>query len=235
MNNTTLRLKIVQRLNKLASNDYDNIDCWQVVEAFNKALIEWSRRQIRGSNPYMDGSEKSVIRVDDLQKLLKPEDMPMVPNELFVESLNPIPTDYLKFKRISCYAKSKCCSDKRLMVVYLVEEDNRDILLRDEHKKPSFEWGETFATLINNKIRVYTNSEFEIDKIELTYYRKPRRIQIAGCQDPYTGVVSAADVECEFDDDIIEILIDEAVSILAGDIESFNQYQRGTQSAERNN
>ena len=36
-------------------------------------------------------------------------------------------------------------------------------------------------------------------------------------------------------DDIVEILIDEAVSVLAGDIENINQYQRGTQSAERSN
>lgn len=235
MNNTTLQLKIDQRLNKLASNDYDNIECWQIVEAFNKAQIEWARRQIRGANQFMDGSEKSMIRVDDLQRLLVPQDMPTVNGDLYVETLNILPADYFKFKRISCYASSKCCSEKRLMIVYLAEEDNRDILLRDEHKKPSFEWGETFATMINNKVRVYTNSEFEVDQISLTYYRKPVNIQIAGCEDPYTGIVSTTDIECEFNDDVVEILIDEAASILAGDIESSNQFQRGSQSGERNN
>ena len=35
MNNTTLQIKFKQRLNKLASNDYDNLECWQIVEAFN--------------------------------------------------------------------------------------------------------------------------------------------------------------------------------------------------------
>ena len=39
----------------------------------------------------------------------------------------------------------------------------------------------------------------------------------------------------EFKDDIVELIIDEAVSILAGDIESGNQYSRGQQEAERNN
>ncbi len=50
MTNAALQLKIKQRLNKLASNDYDNIECWQIVEAFNKAQVEWVRRQLHGNN-----------------------------------------------------------------------------------------------------------------------------------------------------------------------------------------
>ena len=33
---STILLKVQERLNKLASNDYDNIQNWQIVEAFNK-------------------------------------------------------------------------------------------------------------------------------------------------------------------------------------------------------
>ena len=69
----------------------------------------------------------------------------------------------------------------------------------------------------------------------LTYYRQPQKIQVEGCVDPYTGVQSTTNVECEFKDDIIEVIIDEAVSILAGDIESGNQFSRGSETAERNN
>ena len=36
MNNATIQLKIKQRLNKLDSSDYDNIEAWQLIEAFNK-------------------------------------------------------------------------------------------------------------------------------------------------------------------------------------------------------
>jgi hypothetical protein len=43
-----------------------------------------------------------------------------------------------------------------------------------------------------------------------------------------------ANVECELKDDICEIIVDEAASILAGDIESMNQYQREIQNAQRN-
>lgn len=235
MNNTTLDLKIQQRLNKLASNDYDNITCWQKVEAFNKAQIEWSRRQLRGSNVFQDGDEQSKRRVDDLQKLLIQVDLPITKKDLFYESVDILPKNYLEFKRIDVNATNECCTGKRPMVVYLAEEGNRAQLLRDEHKKPSFDWAETFLTLISHKIRIYTNNDFELEKAKLTYYRLPVYIQFKDCVDPYTLLDSTIDVECEFKDDIVELLIDETVAILAGDIEAGNQFSRGTDSAERNN
>jgi hypothetical protein len=154
-------------------------------------------------------------------------------NEQVSYSLN-VPENYLQWKRVDAYAKNDCCPDRR-MVIYLAEEGNLSQLLRDDAKKPSFEWAETFATLKNNKVFIYTNQEFEISNASLTYYRQPKKIQIQGCVDPYTSTQSLLNVECEFKDDIIELIIDEAVSILAGDIESGNQFSRGTETAERNN
>jgi hypothetical protein len=121
------------------------------------------------------------------------------------------------------------------MMVYLAEEGNLRELLRDKAKQPNFEWGETFATLKGGYVNIYTNDEFIIDEADLIYYRQPIKIQITGCVDPYTNIQSGAEVQCEFKDDIIELIIDEAASILAGDIESGNQFSRGTEGAERNN
>ena len=70
MNNNTLQIKLKQRLNKLDSQDYDNIECWQFVEAFNKAQLEWCRRNLHGNNLYKEGDELSKRRIDDLQPLL---------------------------------------------------------------------------------------------------------------------------------------------------------------------
>ena len=87
----------------------------------------------------------------------------------------------------------------------------------------------------NNNTAMNFNDEFDIEEEELIYYRQPIKIQIKGCIDPYTNLASTTNVECEFKDDIIELLIDEAVSILAGDIESNNQFARGSANAEKNN
>ena len=232
MLNSAIEIKVKQRLNKLDSQDYDNLQCWQIVEVFNKAQVEWVRRQLHGINLVKEGDEQSTRRKDDLQVLLSPLTLNPLKRESYFQC--NIPTDYLQWKRIDTFAKKDCC-DKRRMAVYLAEEGNLTQLLRDKSKQPSFEWGETFATLINNTIHIYTNDEFDVESASLVYYRQPRKVQFLNCSDPYTGVASTIDIECELKDDIIELIIDEAVSLLAGDIESGNQFSRGTQGAERNN
>jgi hypothetical protein len=232
MLNSTIEIKVKQRLNKLDSQDYDNIECWQIVEAFNKAQVEWARRQLHGINIVKEGDEGSTRRKDDLQVLLNTEAL-SVNNKEYYYFAN-LPGDYLQWKRVDVYAKKDCC-DKRRMTVYLAQEGDLNQLLRDKAKQPNFEWAETFATLIGNTTHIYTNGEFEVESANLIYYRQPIQIQIQGCVDPYTSVESTQNVECEFKDDIIEVIIDETVSILAGDIESGNQFSRGTETAERNN
>lgn len=234
MNNTTLQLKIKQRLNKLDSQDFDNIQCWQMVEAFNKGQVEWVRRQIQGLNITKTGDEQSTMRVDDLQRLLIEERLDMSSRDTYYES-GILPSNYMYYKKVNIHAHKDCCETRRDMTVtYLAEEENIALLLSDALKRPSFEWGETFCTFVGNHLRVYTNNEFEVATAILMYYRFPALVQIAGCSDPYSLQVSTTDVECEFKDDIAEILVDTAVQILAGDMESITQYQIAQSSTQSN-
>jgi hypothetical protein len=232
MLNSVLTIKLKQRLNKLDSQDYDNIECWQVVESFNKAQVEWARRQLHGINVVKEGDEESTRRKDDLQVLLDTQGLSLLDQQVYYSGA--LPDDYLQWKRVDVSAKNDCC-DKKRMVVYFAAEGDVNVLLRDKMKQPNFEWGETFATLSSNNVNIYTNNSFEISNASLVYYRQPRKIQIDGCIDPYTGIQSVGNIQSEFKDDIIELIIDEAASILAGDIESGNQFSRGTEGAERNN
>jgi hypothetical protein len=234
MNNTTLQIKFRQRLNKLASNDYDNIECWQIVESFNKAQIEWCRRQLHGSNPTRTSDEQTKRRIDDLQILLTTQPITgSIQSEYFLGT--NFPNNYMEYKRVDTDATTECCKkDPRSMTVYLAEEANVDLIMRDPLKRPDFEWGETFCTLANNTIRIYKR-EFDVVNPRITFYRKPRNIEIEGCSDPYTNNISAVEIESEFKDDIVEVIIDEACAIIAGDINDANNYIRGPQQAEKNN
>lgn len=234
MLNSAILIKVKQRLNKLASNDYDNIETWQIIEAFDKGQVDWCRRNLHGLNIVKEGDEQSTRRIDDLQILLTQFTLNMNNKQTYYESVN-FPPDYLQWKRISAGATSDCCPDPKPMVIYLAEAANVDTLLRDKNKQPSFEWGETFCVMSNNSVKIYTNGLFKPVNVVFYYYRQPRKIQIAGVQDPYTGIIPAVDVIPEFKDDLVELFIDEAVKILAGDIESMNQYQRMSQSTENNN
>lgn len=233
MTNATIQIKVQQRINKLASNDFDNIMPWQIIEAFNKAQSGWCRRNLMGTNLSKIGDEGSKRRIDDLQILLTEKKLPMVKKDLYYISPK-LPAEYFEWKSISTSGSSPCCPKRRFMV-YLAEEANIDQLLRDHNKRPSFEWAETFCTIANNKIKIFTNNEFEVEDTFVTYYRQPRRIEMLGISDPYTGLVSTVEVECEFKDDLVELFIDECVKILAGDIEDINSSQIADNSVETNN
>ena len=234
MLNSTILLKVKQRLNKLASDDYDNLQDWQVIEVFNKGQVDWCRRNLHGLNIVKEGDEQSTRRIDDLQPLLVTIAPVLTNRKTYYES-NILPANYMQWKRLSASAVNECCPEPRPMVIYLAEQANVDELLRDNNKKPSFEWAETFLTMKGDKMQVYTNGEFDIVDAQLTYYRQPTRIEIAGVKDPYTGLTPTVDVIADFKDDLVEVFIDECAKIIAGDIESMNQVQRQTQSTEGNN
>ena len=232
MNNNLLQIKIKQRLNKLASLDYDNLECWQVQEAVNKAQIEWVRRQLYGINIRKEGAEQSSGLIDDLQRLIKHEQVTMVDKGIYYEC-SSLPSDYLHYVRTDVFAEKECCPRRR-MTVYEVEEANISIILNDKNKQPSFEWAETVSTIMSNKLKIWTNEEFAIPECHLIYFRKPIEIQFNGCTDIVNGTTFTADQECEFNDDVAEVIVDAAAGIIAGDIESITQYQREEKDVQTN-
>ena len=233
MLNSTIVIKVKQRLNKLDSQDYDNLETWQILEAFNKGQVEWCRRQIVGTNLLKQGDEQSRRRVDDLQVLLTPAPLTLSQKSIYYEAA--VPANYFQYKKIDVEATTPDCSAGRPLIVYQGEEVNVPILLRDDDKKPSFEWGETFSTLVNNTFRIYTNGEFALKSAKVLYYRQPVHIQIVGVSDAYTNLISTVEVPSEFKDDVVELLIDECAKIMAGDIESINQKSINENNAEKNN
>ena len=224
--------KLKLRLNKSDSSDYDNIPNHEAVEAINKAALDWCRRQIHGDNAQKEGDEESKMRVDDLQQLLKPAILIGKNSFLFFET-DTLPEDYLWYKRILplCYTKS--CPEGRAFKSYFVEEANVPDYLEDDSWQPSFEWNQSFHTLVGNKIRVYTNKAFEVRRIDMVYYRKPLKMDIKGYK--HLDGSDSKDVDLEFKDDVAELIITEAASIIAGDEESTNQIQINSQRTENNN
>lgn len=211
--------KIDLRLNKGASADYDNLWSYVKQEAFNKGVNEWVRRQYRGKNLTQEGDEESTARVDDLQVLLKTDSLTIRDKGIFVQS-NKLPSDYLYYKRLTPYVSKGNCSSV-MIKSHLKEEANVDDLLPS---LPSFEFEETFHTLIANRAHIYHNKQFTVDKVELTYYRKPVFYEF-----------KKFDAVVEFKDDICELLVDEACKIIASDIESLNAKALTESRVESNN
>ena len=212
--------KINLRLNKGASDDHDNLWNYVKSEAFNKAVNDWVRRQYHGNNQRQEGDEETTIRVDDLQFLLKPDYFIGFRDKGIYVETNKLPIDYLYYKRVSPLVSKGSCTGVKISS-QLREEANVDKLLPSF---PSFDFEETFHTLINNKIHLYHNKDFTVDKIQLVYYRKPKVYDFKKLDDV-----------TEFKDDVAEIITDEACKIIASDIESLNQKALAQQRAEENN
>lgn len=210
--------KMDLRMNKSASADYDNIWGYNKGEALNKAVNEWTRRQKHGKNVTQEGDEETDMRVDDLQVLLKKDTLAVREKGLYVET-DKLPVDYLYYKRLTPIVTKGICNNQAIKS-HLREEANVDDIIT----LPSFDFEETFHTLIGNKAHIYHNNDFKVEKAELVYYRKPKVYD-------YKKLNSVI----EFKDDICEILIDEACDILASDIESINQKQIARQRADFNN
>lgn len=237
MNNSTILIKVKNRLNKISSQDFSNLPSWNIVEAFNKGQLQWCRRNLHGTNSKQEGDEKSTSRIDDLQKLIKtlPKIMLQDKGVFYQTSDNSWPKDYLRYKRISALVTKECCPKPKPIQIYLGEEDNVELYLRDANVKPDYAWAETFATITGNRLNIYHDNQFDMTTVDLVYYRKPLAIQIAGVVDLSTGTSSLVNMECEFNDDLTELLIDESASILAFDMENQIQAQRLTQDTEKNN
>ncbi len=232
MNNQILQVKFRERLNKLDSQDYGNIECWQIAEAFNKAMDAWVSRQLEGINQTKSTAEGSLRSIDKLHVILLDSPLTMSDEGDYWEA--PIPANYMEWSRISANAVAQCCPARKLKI-FLGENADLDFDLLDKNRRPSFEWAETLATVIGNKVRIYTNDCFEVDSPVLSYYRRPIHIEIDGCTNPDTGLTATVDVECEFPNQVVETIIDEGAAILAMDMDNYNKTQVLNNNAEHSN
>lgn len=232
MNNQLVLLKIKSRLNKLDTDDNNNIPAWQIAEAFNKVQREWVRSALRGYNQTKAGREETEYTQADLEQLLTSAPGSFSDNGLYWSSLSP--SDCLVISRIDAYATGNCCPPRPLKVYPGNESDVNVDLMDIGGRQPSWSYAETFYTLFGGSVRIYTNSFFGITNTLINYYRNPANLVFAGSTDPETGALSTIDISCEFRDEIVEIFISKAASLLGGDLENQFQFQRGEQEAVKN-
>lgn len=216
--------RIKQRIQKQDTNFNSNILDEEFEDALQKGLNDWLRRQHHGFNQFKEGDEQTEQRVDDLQILLTDKKISVSNKGLYSET-NKMPFDYRYYKRLTPIVSKGDCK-KVTIKSFFVEESNVDDYLKDWTFTPSFDFEETFHTLVSNKFRVYHNNDFNVDEVLLTYYRNP--IHISCLKKDYDKV-------WEWKEDVAELIIDEAVKILSGDTENNSAYELANNRIETNN
>jgi len=221
-------LKIDQRINKKATNDFDNIPVNEKVEAYNKAQLQVVTSIISPKDVLRQGAESTTRRTDDLKMLIVDE-----PHQLTVTKkdryyiTNSFPDDYFQYWSSESVAFTSTCKKKIIRNIER-EESSIHLTLRNDTMNPSFLWAETPITLVKDKMKVWTDNKFGIKSVYLTYMIIPPPIDAVG----YFKENGSPSVNIDpiLPDNIVEMCIDRASVIIQGDIGN----QAGVQVAQLN-
>lgn len=132
-----------------------------------------------------------------------------------------LPDDFLWFSNVSgSFQKGECSATDFNM--WDVKNENVHELLADENNRPSFDFRETFYSLGEDSIIVYEDG-FNTEALRLTYYRKPRRVDISGYY--RSDGSQSSDIDPELPDDIVIQVLDMMAKQFGLNEDNLNRYQ----------
>ena len=212
----SLLYKIDQKLNKLSTNEHQQIQLEDKILALNEAQIKLIKTKFDGQSVQsgLDGSKK---RYEDLQKLIEnyedhPLDLELTDHKLnqWTASLVTLTPAYMFY--IDCYilANKGQCKNR---VVYL----NRDltkhadlsVLLNNTNYKPSFEYQETFNYIASDSISIFTDGTFTPTKLYISYMRYPKWIDKEGYikLDGTDSITQDCELKSYLEDELVDLAV----------------------------
>lgn len=215
--------RIDQALEKLDTETNANFDWWAKEDALNKACNDWVRRQFHGTNQYKEGQEESTTRVDDLQVLLREVSLKFVNGNNYADT-SKLPKNYRYYNLLTVFATKDDCNNIQIPSLF-VENSNVNDYLSDWTISPDFDFEQCFHVLLDNHFRIF-KSNYKIERVLLSYYKNPDYIDCSK---------KKMDKVWEWKDDVAEVIIDEAVKLLAGNIEYSSAFQLANNRVENNN
>jgi hypothetical protein len=230
----SLLYKIDQKLNKLSTNEHQQIQLEDKILALNEAQIKLIKQKVDGFSVVSGmGLDSFKKRYEDLQRLV----INYSENGLNLELKNPtIHQWYTKLDQITpkymFYIDSYILADKgkckdRIIWINrdLAKHGDLSLLLNNVHYKPSFEYQETFNFLSSDEISIFTDGTFTPSKIYISYMRYPIYIDKTGYV-KFDGTDST-DVDCELE----AYLEDELVDLTVQNLAMYTENQSAVQSS----
>ena len=185
----SLLYKIDQRLNKLSTNEHQQIQLEDKILALNEAQIKLIKQKVDGfatvSGLGLDAFKK---RYEDLQSLVmtynhQPLDLAVKNaglNQWFA-TLNDLSPKYMFYIDSYVLADKGECKDRQIWINRdLAKHGDLQFILNNTHYKPSFEYQETFNFLSSDEISIFTDGTFTPKKIYISYMRYPVYIDRQG-------------------------------------------------------
>lgn len=218
----SLLYKIDQRLNKLSTNDHQQIALEDKILALNEAQIKLIKQKIDGFSTVSGlGLDAFKKRYEDLQSLIVGYDDGKLPLTVLNPTLNQwkanlhdLNPKYMFYVDSYIIADKGDCKNRIIWINKdLAKHGDLSILLNNVHYKPSFEYQETFNFLSSDEISIFTDGTFIPKSINISYFRYPEYIDKQG----YIRLdgSSSIDSNCELESYLEDELLDLAVQNLA--------------------
>jgi hypothetical protein len=218
----SLLYKIDQRLNKVATNNHQQIPLEDKILALNEAQIKLIKQKMDGISVVSGlGFDAFKKRYEDLQSLIIEFDEGKLPlvlkNETIHEytaKLDELKPDYMFYADSYVLADKGRCKDRIIWInKELAKHGDLQFLLNNEHFRPSFEYQETFNFISSDEISIFTDGTFEPKHIYIMYVRYPIQVDKEGYI-KFDGTHSK-DVDCELELFLEDELLDLTVQNLA--------------------
>jgi hypothetical protein len=231
----SLLYKIDQKLNKLSTNEYQQIQLEDKILALNEAQIKLVKQKLDGpATPSTLGLDAFRKRYEDLQKLIENyEDHPLdlVPSNpqlnQWTADLTGITPSYMFYMDAYVVADKGRCTDRTIWINReLVKHGDIPVIINNTHYRPSFEYQETFSNINTNQIMVYSDGTFTPKKLYLSYLRYPRYIDKVGYV--HFDGTDSVDSPCE----LAAYLEDELVDLTVENLAMYTENASAVQSAE---
>jgi hypothetical protein len=231
----SLLYKIDQRLNKLSTNEHQQIQLEDKILALNEAQLKLIKQKVDGisvvSGMGMDAFKK---RYEDLQSLVEYYDhQPLSLIEInpklhqWSANIHNLVPRYMFYMDSYFLADKGRCKDRIIWINRdLAKHGDLQFILNNDHYKPSFEYQESFNFLSSDEISVFTDGTFTPSKIYIMYLRYPLYIDKSGYE-KFDGTLSS-DQDCELE----AYLEDEILDLTVQNLAMYTENTSASQSAQ---
>jgi len=228
----SLLYKIDQKLNKLSTNEHQQIALEDKILALNEAQIKLIKQKVDGfSTTGGMGLDAFKKRYEDLQSLVitynnQPLELKVKNAELnqWYANIHLLDPKYMFYIDSYVLADKGRCKDRKIWINRdLAKHGDLSLLLNNTHYRPSFEYQETFNFLSSDEISIFTDGTFTPTKIYVSYMRYPVYINKEG----YIMLdgLPSYDQNCELETYLEDELLDLTVQNLAMYTENMSAVQ----------
>jgi hypothetical protein len=214
----SLLYKIDQKLNKLSTNEHQQIALEDKILALNEAQIKLIKQKVDGFSTTSGlGADAFKKRYEDLQSLVvayNDGELPLTEknHELnqWAANVHDLEPKYMFYVDSYVLADKGRCHDRKLWINRdLAKHGDLQYCLNNVHYKPSFEYQETFNFLSSDEISIFTDGTFTPTKIYISYFRYPLYINKSGyiMMDGEPSTDQDCELELYLEDELLDLTV----------------------------